>query len=299
MDDIWRNAVRRTHKCTQKTTMKPPTATTISKNHETPCPSAEIKKLWGRIVWQTAKTTWQHDYGQSGQHLLLEKRQTQHTVINQAMKDAIMANTSIEELDKNSMEWSSSGAMRNQAYSLATSEPHLLPCDLVLKLMTQNEQTEYQQPQGTNLQVLREPWKRRTKRSRERREKGREGKRRERERGREGKRRGGRQGERRGRQWTDSGCTRECKWHPWSPDHSHPTTTNEWLTPTPTTSPKLTPAGLYDPSTSPEQFQLPTTPLYWCNPMTMTLEQIEENMRCLLCEWLKDDDIPFPREVLC
>ena len=32
--------------------------------------------------------------------------------------------------------------------------------------------------------------------------------------------------------------------------------------------------------------------------MTMTLEQIKENIRCLLCEWLKDNGIPFPREVL-
>ena len=32
--------------------------------------------------------------------------------------------------------------------------------------------------------------------------------------------------------------------------------------------------------------------------MTMTSEQIEENTRCLLHEWPKDDGIPFPREVL-
>ena len=32
--------------------------------------------------------------------------------------------------------------------------------------------------------------------------------------------------------------------------------------------------------------------------MTVTLEQIEENMRHLLHEWPKDDGIPFPREVL-
>ena len=30
----------------------------------------------------------------------------------------------------------------------------------------------------------------------------------------------------------------------------------------------------------------------------MTVAQIEENSRCLLREWLKDDGIPFPREVL-
>ena len=83
-----------------------------------------------------------------------------------------------------------------------------------------------------------------------------------------------------------------------SPDHLHPTTTNEQLAPPPTTSPKLMPTRLYDPSTLPKQFQLPTTPLYWCNPMTVTSEQIEENMRWLLHEWLKDDGILFPREVL-
>ena len=68
-------------------------------NHGTPCPSAEIGKLWGKVMQQTAKTMWQCNYGQSGQHLLLEDRQTQCTVINQATKDAIVANTSIRELN--------------------------------------------------------------------------------------------------------------------------------------------------------------------------------------------------------
>ena len=74
-----------------------------------------------------------------------------------------------------------------------------------------------------------------------------------------------------------------------SPDRSHPTTTNERLAPPPTTSPKLMPTRPYDPSTTPKQFQSPTTPLYWCNPVTMTLERIEENTRCLLHKWPKDD----------
>ena len=32
--------------------------------------------------------------------------------------------------------------------------------------------------------------------------------------------------------------------------------------------------------------------------MTVTLEQIEENARCLLHEWPKDNGVPFPMEVL-
>ena len=48
---------------------------------------------------QTAKTAWQCSYGCPGQHLLIEGWKMQRTVINRATKDAIMANTSIEELD--------------------------------------------------------------------------------------------------------------------------------------------------------------------------------------------------------
>ena len=42
----------------------------------------------------------------------------------------------------------------------------------------------------------------------------------------------------------------------------------------------------------------PPNPLYWCNPVTVTSEQIKENTRRLLHEWPKDDGILFPREVL-
>ena len=40
------------------------------------------------------------------------------------------------------------------------------------------------------------------------------------------------------------------------------------------------------------------SPPSWCNPETVTLEQIDENTRCLLREWPKDNGIPFPREIL-
>ena len=40
------------------------------------------------------------------------------------------------------------------------------------------------------------------------------------------------------------------------------------------------------------------TPIKWCNPETMTLEQIKENTRRLLREWPQDNGIPFPREIL-
>ena len=76
----------------------------------------------------------------------------------------------------------------------------------------------------------------------------------------------------------------------WSADCLHPAT-NEQLA-TPTTSPKPTPTKL---DTSP---MLPVTPIYWCDPVTVILEQIEENTQHLLCEWPKDDGIPFPNEVL-
>ena len=83
-----------------------------------------------------------------------------------------------------------------------------------------------------------------------------------------------------------------------SPDCSHPTTTNERLTPPPTTSPKLMPTRPYDLSMPPGQFQPPATTVPWCNPVTVMLEQTEENAQCLLHEWPKDDSVPFPTEVL-
>ena len=82
MDAIWQNTARKTHECTQQTTMKPPKATMTTTNHKTPHPSDEIQKIWGKIMKQTAKTSWQCSYGQPGQHLLIEGWETQRTVIN-------------------------------------------------------------------------------------------------------------------------------------------------------------------------------------------------------------------------
>ena len=53
-----------------------------------------------------------------------------------------------------------------------------------------------------------------------------------------------------------------------------------------------------NPSAHPESVQPPATTVLWCNPVTVTLEQVKENTQRLLCEWLKDDGILFPREVL-
>ena len=83
-----------------------------------------------------------------------------------------------------------------------------------------------------------------------------------------------------------------------SPNHSHTTTTNKQLAPAPTTSPKPVPTRQYNTLLPPESLESPVTSTLWCNPMTMTLEQIKEKTRHLLCEWLKDNGIPFPREIL-
>ena len=72
---------------------------TTTTNHETPHPSDEIQKIWGKIMKQTAKTTWQHSYGHPGQHLSIEDWKAQRTVINRAMKAAIATNRSIKEHD--------------------------------------------------------------------------------------------------------------------------------------------------------------------------------------------------------
>ena len=72
MDQIWQNVARKTREHTKWTTMKLPTATMTTTSHETPTPSAEIMELRGLVARQTAKTTWQHDYGQSGQHHVFE-----------------------------------------------------------------------------------------------------------------------------------------------------------------------------------------------------------------------------------
>ena len=60
----------------------------------------------------------------------------------------------------------------------------------------------------------------------------------------------------------------------WSANCSHPTTNEQLTAPT---SPKTMPTTWYDPPMLPESVQPPATPLYWCNPVTMTLEQIKEN----------------------
>ena len=41
-----------------------------------------------------------------------------------------------------------------------------------------------------------------------------------------------------------------------------------------------------------------TTTPKWCNPETVTLEQIDKNTRRLLWEWPKDNGTPFPIEIL-
>ena len=62
--------------------------------------------------------------------------------------------------------------------------------------------------------------------------------------------------------------------------------------PTPTTSPEPVPMK---PSAHPESVQPPGL---WCDPVTVTLEQIEEKTRRLLHEWPKVNGILFPKEVL-
>ena len=137
MDAIWRNAVRKTHECTQRTTMKPPKDTTTTTNHETPRPSDEIQKMWGKIAKQTAKTVWQCSYGCPGQHLLIEGWQTQHTVINGATKDAIATNRSISKHDKKLHEMELKWCCERPGIfpdhiciTFATVRSHLKACDV-------------------------------------------------------------------------------------------------------------------------------------------------------------------------
>ena len=72
--------------------------TTMS--HGTPTPSAKITELRGLVAWQTAKTAWQCDYGQSGQHHIFEDWRMKWSMIDQATEDAITANRSVREHDK-------------------------------------------------------------------------------------------------------------------------------------------------------------------------------------------------------
>ena len=62
--------------------------------------------------------------------------------------------------------------------------------------------------------------------------------------------------------------------------------------PTPTTSLEPVPTN---PSAHPGSVQPAGL---WCDPVTVTLEQVKEKTRCLLHKWPKDDGILFPREVL-
>ena len=81
-----------------------------------------------------------------------------------------------------------------------------------------------------------------------------------------------------------------------STDHLSTTMNNRSVaphnSPTPTTSLEPVPTNPSAHSKSVEP------PGLWCDPVTVTLEQIEEKTRRLLCEWLNDNGIPFPKEVL-
>ena len=80
--------------------MKPPTATTTTTSHRIPTLSADITELRGLVAWQTAKTAWQCDYGQSGQHHIFEDWQMKWSMIDQTTEDAIATNRSIREHDE-------------------------------------------------------------------------------------------------------------------------------------------------------------------------------------------------------
>ena len=69
-------------------------------SHETPTPSAKIMELRGLVAWQTAKTMWQCDYGQSGQHHVFEDWWMKQSMIDWATEDAIAPNRSIREHDE-------------------------------------------------------------------------------------------------------------------------------------------------------------------------------------------------------
>ena len=64
------------------------------------------------------------------------------------------------------------------------------------------------------------------------------------------------------------------------------------------TTVKPTPALTTDTTTLHQKPVTTTTTPKWCNPETVTLEQIDENTRRLLREWPKDNGTPFPMEIL-
>src|ERR1700683_3365882 len=64
------------------------------------------------------------------------------------------------------------------------------------------------------------------------------------------------------------------------------------------TTVKPTPALTTDTTTLHQKSVTATTTPKWCNPETVTLEQIDENTRRLLREWPKDNGTPFPMEIL-
>ena len=202
MDNIWQNVVRKTHKRTQWTTTKPPTTTMTATNHRIPSPSAKIKKLRGLVAWQMAKTAWQWDYGQSGQHHVWEDQWTQQSVIDQATEDTIPTNRSIAEhnakLCEMELKWCREKLSLFPSHihtTFAAVQSHLKARDAKhaqwATLFVNNEETRYNgiEEEGEEEDKEREEWKGR-------------------KRGRKGRRRRGN----RGRQM-DGGCTREHKWH--------------------------------------------------------------------------------------
>src|ERR1700683_3780334 len=64
------------------------------------------------------------------------------------------------------------------------------------------------------------------------------------------------------------------------------------------TTVKPTPALTTDTTTLHQKPVTATTTPKWCNPETVTLEQIDENTQRLLQEWPKDNGTPFPMEIV-
>jgi len=105
MDDIWRNAARKVHERAQQTTTATANATTatttdsITATSDFLRPPEKLRQLWQKTAKRAAKKAYQTNFIKTGQSLDTPLAEVNRAIIDRATKDAITANTSIEQHD--------------------------------------------------------------------------------------------------------------------------------------------------------------------------------------------------------
>ena len=287
MDQIWRNAARKTCEHAQQATkahmsITAPTAPTANSTITLNFPHlpAELKERWKLKANRAMRMALQNHFYKTGK-LMSIPIGSSHTVINQATQDMITTNTSIEQHDLKLCDVELAWCRKKSSLfpdhirtTFASIRSHLKAHDVKrasrVRTATRYELADFEGTrEGENEKKQREE---REEMEKEMIGKGREEEKREEE-------------EEQVREEGDeqtagaSGDTNDVDVMSQSADHLHSTTTIDRSvgphdSSTPTTSPEPMPTN---PSAHAESVQPPATTVLWCNPMTVILEQVEEN----------------------